>query len=42
MAEGGKQVSVDLCNIKANTKADFSHTHQTRNLHFDLTLSVKL
>ncbi len=32
MAEGSKQLSVDLCNIKADTEADISHRHQTRNL----------
>jgi len=43
MAEGSKQLLVDLCNIKADTQADISHKHQTRDLQpFDFMLRVKL
>ncbi len=43
MAEGSKQLSVDLCNMKADTHADISHKHQTRDLQpFDSVLRVRL
>lgn len=43
MAEGSKQLSMDLCNTKADTQADISHRHHTRNLQpFRIMHEVKL